>query len=188
MYSVGTTALKFVIEYLKHAGMLTAAQIGALQIPETPQDWTDTNTVLSLGLALVPAFWRALENYRKNGNGPNGPVWRWPWSKAAMLLLCCSLVGAPLGCSTIPRDDGGTDVVVDWASVAQGLQTGLEIAQASYELWQQFADENESDYEQQQATRLERIQDALIRIQRFVTAHPEFANVFKVPKELLPAN
>lgn len=83
MYSLGTTLLKALVEYLKHAGFITAAQVSAIQIPQTASDWSNTNTLVSLALPLLPALWRALENYRKNGRGPGqDAVWQWPWSRS----------------------------------------------------------------------------------------------------------
>lgn len=79
-YSIFITLWKAFWRYLAGLGVVGATEVAAVGLPETMGDLKTRWPALLI--ALIPAIWRVIDNYRKNGNNetnPNDPIWMWPW-------------------------------------------------------------------------------------------------------------
>lgn len=114
-YSMSYTVWKGVWTWLQTLGVVGAADVLAVEWPET---WTRERALMYL-LTVLPAVWRALENWRKN-SGPGGlPRWEWGevWGWAldwvlTKLGLTLALM-LMLGCVTAQTDAAITQVYQD---------------------------------------------------------------------------
>lgn len=97
-YSVTITLWKVFFTYLQTLGVLGAADVLAQGTPATMDEFLAKWPTLLV--AVLPAAWRALENWRKNYD-PKGPLWTWPWAKAlGMPALFLAVSIALSGCAT----------------------------------------------------------------------------------------
>lgn len=135
-YRLAVTLWKAFWTWMQTLGVTAAAGLVAVPWPEDGPDLTAEQWTQFIVLTLVPACWRALENWRKN-SGPGGlPRWEWReiFGRVSCLLAGIALAGCAFAgtqARIIQTDPQGftedvefqTRGVVTWGS-SQELQRG----------------------------------------------------------------
>jgi len=103
-YQISVTIWKALFSWLRHLGVLSAADLAMFTPPETFAELKTHWPVLLI--AAIPALWRTLENIRKNWNDNGKPLWKWPWDKIISVSVLSLLL---LGCATTSVEFVDTD-------------------------------------------------------------------------------
>lgn len=135
-YRIGLTIWKAFWTWAQTVGVVGAADVLAVEWPEDAA----MERVIVYCLTVLPAVWRALENWRKNSGPGQMPRWEWTdiWAWLQDVLGISLVVLLLAGCATARTDarisqtdaDGFTESVefttrgvVTWGS-SQDLQRG----------------------------------------------------------------
>lgn len=96
-YNPSVTLWKGVWAYLASIGVVGATDVAAVGIPATWEEFAAKWPALLV--ALLPAVWRVVENYRKNGGGGRAPMWEWRdvprkiWPLCLLIGVCACFSG-----------------------------------------------------------------------------------------------
>lgn len=78
-YSAWITVWKSARTLVATTGSAALIALFAIEWPED-MDTMDIDGWIVFGFLLIPAAWRALENWRKNSGYLGQPRWNWPWT------------------------------------------------------------------------------------------------------------